>query len=151
MTTHVHLVHDYPFPARDVWRVATDLDHLKTVTEGLLAFRNLPHGEIHQGQEMCVEVSLFGRLPYQPYEMKVVEFDDATMAFTSEEKGAGVKTWRHSLSVATTPTGSRLTERIEIDGGLLTPLFAAWARYMYRQRHPPRLRILETSVSRRNG
>ncbi|WP_298821053.1 SRPBCC family protein [uncultured Roseibium sp.] len=147
MITRVELVHDYPFSAREVWKVATDLGHLKTVTEGLLAFRDLPGGEIHQGQVLRVEVSLFGRLPYQPYEMKVAKFDDAKMEFTSEEKGAGVKTWRHSLSVAPTPTGSRLAECIEIDGGFLTPLFAAWARYMYRQRHPRRLHILEMSSS----
>ena len=43
------------------------------------------------------------------------------------------------------PGGSRLTDRIEIDAGLLTPLFVMWARYLYKARHKPRMRMLTGS------
>jgi len=144
MTTTVHLTHSYPYPARQVWKVTTDLDHLETVTAGLLAFRDLPSETIYRGQHIKVQVSLFGKLPYQPYEMTVTDFDDDNMTFRSNEVGAGVKSWRHSLAVlAQDGGGARIDEQIEVNAGWLTPIFAAWARFMYRKRHAPRLQILE--------
>ncbi len=142
MTITVKLSHDYPFSAEHVWAVATGLDHLATVSHGLLKFRDLPSGKIHEGQHIKVQVSLFGKLPYQPYEMTVVSCDPATLSFQSEEVGAGVKSWRHALTVVPTKTGSRIEEEIAVDAGLATWLFATWARYLYRRRHAPRLQIL---------
>lgn len=142
MLREVQLRHNYAFPAQAVWQVATDLDHLKIVTEGLLAFRDLPSGRIAEGQTLDVQVSLLGLLPYQPYRMQVVHSDDEQMRFASEEQGVGVKVWRHRLHVVSTATGAQLHETIEIDAGWKTPLFVAWARFMYRRRHPRRVGIL---------
>jgi hypothetical protein len=75
--------------------------------------------------------------------MEVLECDDARHILRSSEKGAGVKSWRHTLSITETPEGCRLTDQIEIDAGLLTPLFVIWAKYLYRARHKPRLRLLD--------
>ncbi|MQQ09850.1 hypothetical protein GFB49_15400 [Epibacterium sp. SM1979] len=147
MTRSVQLSHEYPYSAEQVWAVATDLDHLRTVTQGLLAFRDLPSGQIHSGQHLNVQVSLFGRLPYQPYEMTVVSCDPTQMTFQSEEVGAGVKYWRHSLAVVPTAAGCRIDEQIAIDAGHWTWAFAAWARFLYRRRHAPRMRILEAQAS----
>lgn len=144
MARVVELMHDYPYPPEDVWDVATDLGHLTTVVSGLLKFRGLPKGKIFEGQSLHVDVSLFGKLPYQPYEMTVVSLDDQQRTFQSSEIGAGVKSWRHSLKVVETASGSRIEESIEIDAGMMTPVFAAWARFMYRRRHQPRLDILKT-------
>ncbi|WP_299682259.1 hypothetical protein [uncultured Roseobacter sp.] len=143
MLRKVQLCHDYAFPPQAVWHVATDLDHLKTVTEGLLAFRDLPSGRIIEGQTLDVQVTLLGLLPYQPYRMQVLHFDDTQMSFASEEQGVGVKVWRHSLQVFPTSTGAQIREAIEIDAGWKTPLFVAWARFMYRRRHPRRVNILK--------
>lgn len=143
MTITVKLSHDYSFPAEQVWAIATDLDHLRTVTNGLLTFRDMPSGRIHEGQHLKVQVSLFGKLPYQPYEMTVVTCDQANMSFQSEEVGAGVKSWRHALIVVPTKSGSRIEEEITIDAGITTWILAAWARFLYRKRHAPRLHILE--------
>ncbi|WP_299083898.1 SRPBCC family protein [uncultured Ruegeria sp.] len=141
-TRAVHLAHDYAFPAGLVWDVVTDFDHLQTVTKGVLAFRNLPSGQLFQGQHINVDVSLFGWMPYQPYEMTVLALDEEHMSFLSSEVGAGVKSWNHSLQVIPQTDGCRVSEQIEIDAGVATPLFSARARYLYRRRHKPRLQIL---------
>ncbi len=152
MPKTVQLTHVYPYPAERVWAIAVDLDHLKEVTAGLLVFRDLPSGRIHKGQQLRVQVSLFGKLPYQPYEMTVVECDDANRTFRSNEVGAGVKSWQHSLAVvADEEYGCRIEEQIDIDAGWMTPVFVAWARFLYRRRHAPRLRILERAVSKSSG
>ena len=145
----VTLSHDYDFPPEDVWFVATDLDCLKVAVEGVIAFRGLPGGQIYKGQDITVDVSLFGRLPYQPYRMRVVECDATVFRFRSDEVGAGVRSWRHHLWIEVTQTGCNLHEEIEIDAGLLTPLFRAWARFLYKRRHEPRLRMLARLAAER--
>lgn len=140
----VHLTHDYPVSPERLWTLATDYGALARVMEGVVAFEGLPEGRVQEGQKIDVMVSLFGKLPKQPYHMEVVECDDSRMVLRSSEKGAGVKEWRHTMSVTPAPGGSRLTDTIEIEAGLLTGAFALWARYLYGARHKPRLRLLES-------
>ena len=138
----VSLTHDYPYPARDLWTIAADLDALKSVMEGIITFEGLPKGRVFTGQKLEVMVSLFGKLPAQAYFMEVLECDDDAMILRSSEKGAGVKSWRHTLSVTGSDHQSQLHDVIEIDAGWMTFAFAAWARFLYRKRHEPRLRLL---------
>lgn len=133
---------DYPVSADRLWAIATDYGALAEIMKGIAVFEGLPQGRARTGQKLNVMVSLFGKLPSQPYYMEVVECNDDAMVLRSLEQGAGVKTWHHTLTVEATPSGSRLTDRIEIDAGFFTYLFALWARYLYSARHRPRLKML---------
>ena len=139
----VTIVNEYNVPARQLWAIVTDYQALGDIMQGLASFKGLPQGRTRIGQRMEVMVSLFGKLPKQPYLMEVVECDDTRMILRSSERGAGVKSWLHTLTVTEIATGNRLTDTIEIDAGLLTPMFALWARYVYSARHKPRLRLLQ--------
>jgi len=143
----IQLIHDYPYSARKVWEIAIDYDSLAEVMEGLIRFEGLPSGKVQAGQSVTVMVSLFNRLPAQPYHMEVVEFDDAAMRLVSSERGVGVKSWRHSLRVEATQTGCTLFDTIEIDAGWLTMPFSVWAKFLYKRRHNPRLTILARTDS----
>jgi len=138
----VILEHEYAATAQEVWALATDLDALKQIMEGVVRFDGMPSGRVFQGQRINVLVSLFGKLPPQPYFMEVLECDNDAMVLRSVEKGAGVKSWRHRLSVESQGSGCRLRDVIEIDAGWMTWAFAIWARYLYRKRHEPRVRLL---------
>ncbi|KAJ04716.1 SRPBCC family protein [Sulfitobacter mediterraneus] len=138
----VEIEHDYAVPAERLWALVTDYDALAVVMAGIVSFDGLPEGRTRTGQSFDLMVSLFGKLPPQPYHMEVVLCDDDAMVLRSSEKGAGVKSWEHCLTVTPTAQGSRLTDRIEIDAGWMTPIFARWAKFLYRARHKPRLRIL---------
>lgn len=138
----VTLTHHYKSPARDVWALATNYGVLAEVMRGLITFTGLPEGRTYTGQSVTVMVSLFGKLPPQPYHMEVLECDDQAMILRSAERGAGVKSWQHTLQVMETEDGCSLSDRIEIDAGWLTTPFAWWARYLYKKRHAPRLRLL---------
>ncbi|WP_161635632.1 SRPBCC family protein [Actibacterium mucosum] len=138
----VTLTHDYPVPPATLWALVTDYGALAEVMRGLVHFDGLPQGRTETGQHLQVGVSLFGRLPRQPYEMTVLRSDDAAMVLQSSERGAGVKSWNHTLTVTPTQGGSRLTDVIEIDAGWLTFAFARWARFLYGARHKPRMRLL---------
>lgn len=140
----VKVQNDYRVCAARLWALATDYAALSDVMAGLVSFEGLPDGRARTGQRLEVMVSLFGRLPAQPYRMDILECDDQSMILHSSEQGSGVKTWLHKLTVTETKTGSQLRDQIKIDAGLLTPAFALWARYLYRARHKPRLRLLES-------
>lgn len=143
----IELAHDYPYSARKVWDVAIDYDCLAEAMDGLIRFEALPSGKVQAGQSMTVMVSLFNRLPAQPYHMEVVEFDDTAMRLVSSERGAGVNSWRHRLRVEATQTGSTLFDTIEIDAGWLTMPVSVWAKFLYKRRHNPRLAILARTDS----
>ncbi|MFG6511874.1 MULTISPECIES: hypothetical protein, partial [unclassified Sulfitobacter] len=105
---------------------------------------------VYQGQRITVQVSLFGKLPPQPYFMEVLECDDEAMILRSSEKGAGVKSWHHTLTVEPQQSGSRLRDVIEIDAGWMSWAFALWARFLYRKRHEPRVQILADMRAKRS-
>lgn len=142
MARTIVLTHDYPYPARAVWDVATDMDAYRDVMGRLITFDSLPSGRVSQGQRIDVRISVFGVLPWQDYAMTVEAMDDAAMWFQSDERGAGIQSWRHHCSVMAVDGGCRLTDRVEVDAGWKTPVFALWAKAVYRARHGPRLRIL---------
>jgi ligand-binding SRPBCC domain-containing protein len=138
----VRIENSYPYPADRVWALATDFASFTEVMDGIVTFEGLPTGRTETGQKISVQVSVLGKLPKQSYHMEVVECDDQTMLLRSSERGAGIKSWRHTLRVIPTLDGCKLTDEIEIDAGWKTPVFALWARYVYNARHKPRLRIL---------
>lgn len=146
----VRLSHDYSADPCDLWALCIDFDALADMMKGLIAFEGLPSGQIYEGQEIVVQVSLFGRLPSQTYHMRVDECDANAMRVRSTEFGAGVKSWRHTMTVESLPDGSRLNDVIEIDAGWLTWAFALWARYLYKKRHAPRQRLLERRSTKLN-
>lgn len=139
----IELQHDYPVAPDRLWALVTDYGALAESVAGLIAFDGLPEGRVEQGQAVEVQTSLFGRLPKRPYRMEVPFCDHGARRLRSREHGMGVRRWEHEMAVDPIPGGARLSERVEIDAGLATPLFAAWARFMYRARHAPRLRMLE--------
>lgn len=139
----VVLQHAYDAAPARVWALATDYDALKTVMQGMVSFEGVPEGRTETGQRCDVRISLFGRLPWQPYYLEILECNDDTMVLRSSERGAGVKSWRHTLTVTKTRSGgSCLTDHIEIEAGLLTFAFAIWARFLYASRHKPRSALL---------
>lgn len=148
MTT-IHLTHDYDAPARQVWRICTDFDALAEVCKPLVTFEGLPSGRLTPDLSITVNVRLFGVMPPQAYTMALTAYDDAKMTFASAERGAGVRRWNHTLRVRPVgERGARIEESIDIDAGLMTPLYAAWARKLYRHRHAGRLRLLARPLVR---
>lgn len=138
----IDLSHEYSVAPDVLWRMVINFQALEKVMRGLIRFSGLPDGDLFTGQVADVRVSLFGVLPSQPYRMKVLLRDDATLSVHSTEHGAGVKRWEHRFQVIPTDAGCRLVESIEIEAGILTPLFARWARFLYTRRHPARLALL---------
>ena len=139
----VLIENEYAVAPEKLWAIVTDYDALAEVMKGIAAFEGLPTGRTKTGQKLSVMVSMFGKLPNQPYFMEILECDNTSMILRSSERGAGVKSWLHTLTVTETAAGSRLTDHIEIDAGMLTTVFALWAKYLYGARHKPRQKLLQ--------
>ena len=139
----VIIEHDYDAAPADVWHVATDFACFLEAMKGIATFDGMPtQGRVKAGQSFDTKVRLFGRMPPMDYHMEVVACDDEAMRFESHEYGGSIKSWRHALQVTETPRGARLTDRIQIDAGLMTPLMRLWAKFVYNRRHQPRVQML---------
>lgn len=143
MPGKVRVISDYTVPADLLWAVTRDLDALVDMNAAMVKMDGVPHGDMHTGQDITCTVSLFGKLPPQPYRFVIDELNDTERYFRSTEHGSGVKSWKHLARVEETATGSRLIDEIDIDAGWKTPLVVFWANRLYRARHKPRLRLLE--------
>ncbi len=143
MSKTIQLTHEYDASPDAVWQVATDFDAFVAATKRLVTFEGLPDGEMYEGQKIDVRFRLLGIMPPQPYHMEVVTYDPAARMFQSREGGGPVKLWAHHLKVEPTETGARLIDTVEIDAGWLTRVYVWFGRFMYRQRHPVRVRLLQ--------
>lgn len=141
----IRLSHDYDADAARLWALVTDLDALAEVNRPLVVMPGMTSGRLRSGQQIEVRVSPFGVLPPQPYEIEVIDCDDRARRFHVLVSGAGVRRWEHWLQVWPTTGGSRAHETVAIDAGALTPLFALWARHLYKSRHSARQRLLRHS------
>lgn len=147
MPQTVIVTNEYPVSPKQLWDVVIDGDKFEEIMEGIATFDGMPSGKIYTGQHIVVDVSVLGIFPKQKYEMQVVECDEEKMVFRSSEKGAGIKSWKHTGTVTATVDGSLLRDEIAVDAGLMTPIYALWAKYVYTARHKPRLRILTQTPS----
>lgn len=138
----MHIEHVYDAPVEAVWDVALDFQKLAELSAGSVVYRGLPAGRVGQGDVIAFEVSPFGLLPWKPYRVEMIEVDHDAHRFVSLEHGAGVKTWRHTLTLRTEGDATRQIDEIEIDAGVMTPVIVRLARRMYAKRDGPRRRLL---------
>ncbi len=145
MTKPVVVTHHYDAPPEAVWHIATDFRSFAEAMKGIATFEGMPEdGKVAAGQTFDVKVRLFGWMPPMDYHMTVVACDDEAHTFQSAEHGGSIRSWEHHLSITPNATGSTLTDRIFIDAGLSTWAMRLWARFVYRRRHAPRVRMLQT-------
>lgn len=136
----------YDVPAEQLWKAATNYGDLDKVAGSAVSFQGLPDGEFSQGQSISVTISLLGLLPRQDYHIAILERDDINRILRSSERGAGVNIWNHTMAVSDHADGSLLTDTVEVEAGWLTIPAALWAKYLYRSRHKPRLRVLASAA-----
>jgi hypothetical protein len=139
----VALSQDYPASPQEVWRVASDWSSLVAASRGLLSYEGAPEGPLRPGQTVVLSLSFLGLFPPKPWTITIEQLDRDSMTMFSVEHGPPVRRWEHWMEVGPAPGGgARLSDRIEIDAGTMTPLYAIFARALYASRHPRRRRML---------
>ncbi|TKW68647.1 MAG: hypothetical protein DI616_01235 [Paracoccus denitrificans] len=138
------LQHDYPVTAAALWAAALDYAGLDQLIGGASGDRAPSSPE--KGRVIGIHISLFGTS--RAHFIRVVECDHVRMILRARETGRGRLRWRHTMAVTPAGQGSRLTDRIEIEAGILNPAFSLWARRHFRARHLARLRLLDDPARR---
>lgn len=134
--------HDYPVPPARLWAVAMDYAGLDRL---LCRARGGPDVQpTATGQRLRIHISILGAA--RAHFVEVVECDGNRRILRTTETGKGGRRWRHTLAVTPAGSGSRLTDRIEIEAGFLNPVLSLWARHHFRARHLARLRLLADPV-----
>ena len=123
-----------------------DFETLAYINRPMVHMRGLDGPPLTLGDTKHVQVSLHGLLPWADYEMTLSSFDPVARRAVTQERGASVRSWRHEIAVDPAPQGSQLTDRVTIDAGWPTPLFALWVRVMYLIRVPRRRKMLAAVV-----
>lgn len=139
----VVIANSYTVSADVLWKLSVNYSALGMIAGRTISFRGLPPGEFTQGQSVRVSIALLGLFPRQEYHIDILERDDQRRTIRSSERGGGVNAWRHTLVVREAPGGSLLIDTVEIEAGWLTIPAALWAKFIYRQRHWPRIRFLQ--------
>ena len=127
---------DYPVAAGTLWQSAVSYAALERMMSGPIVRVACPPGEEQAGHDLTLVFRLFGRVPVGRWRLKVTRRDDSRRRLASEESGLFVKSWRHEIAIdALGANSARLTDTIEIDAGVLTPLIARFAQADYARRH----------------
>jgi hypothetical protein len=126
-----------------VWEAVQKVDTLRYVTHGLLGFRPLDPipARLSEGDVVRVRLLFFHFVPAWKHEIRIVHVDERERRIETAERGGAIRTWNHVITVEPAPPGTRYTDAIEIDAGIMTPLVEAYAKlfYRYRQRRWRRL------------
>ena len=139
--------HRYSVSPDRLFDLVSDLDTLHAVTRPWIQFHHLPSGPVHTGQVVDVAISVLGLFPVRPFKMRVVLCDRASRQMRTHEDGVGIRGLVHTLRVSPDNVGARLMDKVVIDAGWKTGLFALLAWGMYRWRHHVRLRLLQADLS----
>lgn len=85
----------------------------------------------------------FPPLPMFDWKIDVVRVDPTERIVKTEESGAFIKRWAHTLSVTPlTPESCRYSDHVVIEAGMLSRLVARSAKKMYEARQSRRAEIL---------
>ena len=109
------------------------------VSAPLLHFKPLdpaPLPETWQDGEYRVGMWLFGFLPlgWQMVGLEIQPLRSDIWSIRDNGRGALIRTWDHWIEVAPDGDGTRYTDRVTVEAGLLTPFVVLFARIFYRHR-----------------
>ncbi|MHA6325859.1 hypothetical protein [Roseivivax sp. CAU 1753] len=84
-----------------------------------------------------LRLTLWCRIPFGRQTVRISRpaTDGPSRQLRDNGQSALIRRWDHVMTVAPEGTGTRYSDHIEIEAGLLTPLIAAYARWFYGHRH----------------
>jgi ligand-binding SRPBCC domain-containing protein len=124
-------------PADLVWAAVRTPQAFRYVTRGIVDWRPARRRTEpwQQGDEATGWLLLGGVLPFSMHRIRVACIDDHERVLRSDESGGVIRSWRHDIHVEPLDGGrSRYTDVVHIDAGPLTPVVAAFAWFLYRER-----------------
>ena len=108
--------------------------------------RGAPFPALWEEREYLVGLRLYGLLPVGEQVIGIERPQTGAPAggyvLRDNGRGGAIKRWDHLMLLAPEAGGTRYTDQVEIEAGLITPLAAAFARSFYRHRQRRWLQLI---------
>ncbi len=134
----ITLTSHFPAPIEKVWGLLQRSDTLVHVAAPLLTFRHLtgPFPEIWVDGHHEVKLRFLGFVPLGRQSIDIRIEQQPNDVYTILDAGSGriAKVWDHLITIAPEGDGTRYTDEVTIDAGLLTLPVTLFARVFYGHR-----------------
>jgi hypothetical protein len=149
MTSELLVTAHYADDADALFERARHFGDMVEATRTISSYAGLPRQPMQEGAHYTTDIRLFGVIPCNDYHIRIDALNEGDRVLETTEWNASVRSWKHRLEVRPSADGSVWIDHVVIDAGLMTPVIARYARFMYRTRHRSRNAIrIETSLSR---
>ncbi|RKT32791.1 hypothetical protein BXY70_2140 [Roseovarius halotolerans] len=149
MAANLFVKATYTADADVLFKCASDFSDLLHATRKISKYRGLPPVPMVEGAQYATDIRLFGLIGCRNYQIRVDRICKHSRLLETVEFCDRIRSWRHRLQVHSTATGSVWVDHVIIDAGIMTPIVARYARFMYRHRHKARNgTCIETSLTR---
>lgn len=123
-----------------VWKAVQTLELLQHVSAPLIRFKPISPNPLPDvwrvGDKVELKVYAFGFLPLGGHSIHIARISPETHEIQSDESGALVRVWRHTIKVRAGKHGKTLySDEVQIEAGFLTFPVWLWANWFYRHRH----------------
>ena len=149
MAADLEVTAEYAENADEMFKRAISFADMVEATQAISRYDGLPLVEMEAGKVYRTDITVFGLFRTPDYRIHINRICPATRCMESGESNDRIRSWRHRVQIRPHGTGSIWTDHIIIDAGLLTPVVARYARFMYRHRHTHRRALsIQSSLGR---
>ncbi len=128
----------FALPPEKVWEQVQRPAVLLYAAKPILTFvpRDGDWPEQWEHREYRAQLRAFGVLPVGEQVIGIEYQPEQPSGYRLRDNGRGgaISKWDHMMVIEPEGDGTRYTDRVEIEAGLLTPLACAFARFFYTQR-----------------
>ena len=138
---------ELPMKIEEAWTSVQKSELFQYVTKGLITFIPIKgkFPEIwKEGMEVKTRMLFFGFIPFGGvHVLNFVKIDDEKHELITNEYDSAAKIWNHKISMEEVKNEGRILyeDKIEIYGGILTPIITWWAKLFYKYRQKKWLKL----------
>ncbi|MFD2564782.1 hypothetical protein [Aquimarina rubra] len=148
---------EMPINIEEAWQKVKTSDLLQYVAKGLIRFvpvnKNFPD-TWKEGMEVKTRMLFFGFLPLGGiHVLKFIKIDNENHTLITNEYDKTAKVWNHKISMKKIEHGDKILyeDKVEVYGGILTPIIVMWAKIFYRHRQNRWVKLSEKIRKRKHN
>lgn len=156
----IKIIAEHKCSPKLLWQVNTDWRHFEEFTSSHVNFHNLPEGKMFKGQKITIQSAPKNAEKFIFWNIEYLDCDEEKLRFETMESGGPVIVWHHIAQIEETENGARLIDEIEIKArllddmnfgtGIMSWIYALWAKSYYKARIAPRQKIIDRLIANEN-
>lgn len=138
MPIQVLVAAHYPTTAEALFDRARSFADLLEATRKISNYDGLPATDMQEGETYTTNIRILGLVRCNDYQIRVNKICRETLRIETVESNNVVRLWSHHMQMKPTHRGALWIDSVILDAGLMTPVVARYARFMYQHRHRSR-------------